>query len=554
MKNYSKLTILTPLIIAVAFILGFFANSLMDKKIGFTDAERKFQAILNVIQTQYVDEISTDSLLEAAYPILMSSLDPHSAYIPASQLQAVNEELEGSFSGVGVQFAIQNDTIVVIEAISGGPGEQAGLQAGDRIIAVDGDNVAGIGITNEDVFKRLRGEKDSTVLLKVKHYNSKKPVDITVTRGDVSVSSIDAAYMATDKIGYVRVNKFGTNTYSEFYDALSNLKANGATDFVIDLRSNTGGFMEMAILMVNEFLDSGTPIVFTRGRDSVTDEYVISDGYGSFKNARVAVLIDEISASSSEIFAGAVQDNDRGLIIGRRSFGKGLVQRQIDLPDGSALRLTIARYYTPSGRCIQKDYSDLKTYENDIVTRYNNGEFFDADSIRFDDSNQYFTTTGRTVYGGGGIMPDIFVPNDTAGVTHYYMEIANDGLLNKYAIEFVDMNRTSLEDAIDVADLLQRLPSDYSILRSFVSFASQNKVPARWSQINISHNLIVNQLKALIARDIIGMDAYFEIINASDPTVKEAIRQLQTGKANFPINGKTSNQIKGQSQQVVTKQ
>lgn len=536
MKKYSKTTLLLPLIVAFAFILGFLADSLTRSTTALTDTQRKFQAVLNIISSQYVDEVSIDSLLEATFPSLLSSLDPHSMYISADDLQAANDELEGTFSGVGIQFSIQNDTIVVVEAISDGPSERAGIKAGDRIIAVDGENIAGNGVTTDEVFKMLRGEKGTDVKLTIKHYNSPRPTDFTITRDDIPVTSIDAAYIADDGIGYIRVNKFGATTYNEFYDALSNLKANGAIDYIIDLRSNTGGFMEMAIMMVNEFLERGTPIVFTRGRDKDADEYVISDGYGSFRKSRVAVLIDEITASSSEIFSGALQDNDRGIIIGRRSFGKGLVQRQLDLPDGSALRLTIARYYTPSGRCIQKDYSDMSGYEYELFDRFSNGEIYELDSIHINLDDKYVTPHGRTVYGGGGIMPDIFVPNDTAGVTRYYIDVANAGLLQKYAFEFVDMNRSSLEDVIDISDLENKLPTDYMLLRSFVSYAAQNHIPARWSQINISHNLIVNQLKALIARDIIGMDAYFEIVNAKDPTVVEAIKRLKDGSADFPVS------------------
>ncbi len=535
MKKYSRTITVLPIIIALTFIGGFLVSNLLHRTPGISETQRKFNSLLNVVQNQYVDPVSVDSLLELAIPLVLNKLDPHSAYIPAKDLQTVNDELEGSFSGVGVQFSIQNDTIMVIEAISDGPSQRAGIASGDRIIAIDGENVAGVGITNEDVFNKLRGEKGTEVKITVKHYNSPKPQEFIVTRDDVPVTSIDAAYMATDSIGYVRVNKFGSTTYSEFYDALSNLRANGAKDYIIDLRSNTGGFMEMAILMVNEFFPKGMPIVYTNGRNASTKDFVVSDGLGSFQNARVAVLIDEISASSSEIFSGAMQDNDRGLIIGRRSFGKGLVQRQLDLPDGSALRLTIARYYTPSGRCIQKDYSDSENYEYEIFDRYTHGEAYELDSIKLNTDEKYLTVGGRTVYGGGGILPDIFVPNDTTGVTRYYVDIVNSGLLQRYAMEFVDMNRKNLEDVIDINDLGSRLPSDYTLLRSFVTFAAKNKVPARWSHINQSHSLIVNQLKALIARDAIGLDAYFEIINSTDTTVKEAIKQIKDSNADYPV-------------------
>ncbi|MDE5968738.1 MAG: S41 family peptidase, partial [Muribaculaceae bacterium] len=412
-KKYSKLTIFTPVIIAVAFIGGFLCSRFVQLNPGQSAVERKFLNILKLIEAEYVDQIDIDSLLEASIPSIFGNLDPHSVYIPASDLQAVNEELEGSFTGVGILFSIQNDTILVTEALSNGPSERVGIKNGDRIIAVDGRDVTGPDITFDTVRSLLRGPKGTNVDLTVKRYNARKPLQFTVTRDDVTSTSIDAAFLVNDTTGFIRVNRFASSTYNEFWDALNNLRVNGAKDYIIDLRSNTGGFMEMAILMVNEFLQRGTPIVFTRGRDTRTDEYVVADGTGAYQDSRIVVLIDEISASSSEIFAGAIQDNDRGLVIGRRSFGKGLVQTQLDLPDGSAMRLTIKRYYTPSGRCIQKDYSDLESYENDLLNRYNHGEAFELDSIKINSSEKFNTLHGRTVYGGGGIMPDIFVPHDT---------------------------------------------------------------------------------------------------------------------------------------------
>lgn len=535
MKKFTDSYYWTPLLAAIAFIGGILCNNLLKTDSGRSTTEKKFQNILNLIQNEYVDVIDVDSLLEETIPGLFSNLDPHSVYISAADIKAVNEELDGSFSGVGIQFALNRDTIAVIEAISGGPAEIVGIKAGDRIIAVDGENVAGTGISNEGVMAMLKGEKGSIVRLSIKRAGAKKALEFDVTRGDIPVTSIDAAYMVTPEIGYVRVNKFGKTTYDEFWQSLNDLNHNGAKDFIIDLRGNTGGFMEMAILMVNELLPAGTQIVYTIGRNAQDDTHVISDGTGAFKNSRVAVLIDEYSASSSEIFAGAIQDNDRGLIIGRRSFGKGLVQRQIDLPDNSAIRLTVARYYTPSGRCIQKDYSDGAAYENDIYERYNHGEAFDIDSVRQNTDLQFTTLHGRTVYGGGGIMPDIFVPNDTIGFTGYFINVANAGLLQRYTLEFADMNRSNLNNADSVDDILRLLPSDDTLLRSFVSFAASNGIPARWYYINISRNLIINQLKALIARDILGIGAYYEIINRSDPTVKKAIEKLTDGDADFPI-------------------
>lgn len=534
--NYLKRTaIWIPLIVALAFVIGFFAGDLANRQSGPTPTQKKFQTIMNLIRKDYVDEVDLDSVLEKTLPNLLSNLDPHSAYISASELQAVNDDLDGSFCGVGVQFMINNDTITVIEVTSGGPSEKVGLMAGDRIVKVDGENVAGIGITNEDVIKKLRGERDSRVRLSVKRASSKKLLAFDVTRGDIPVNTVDAAYIVSPGIGYVKVNKFGRTTYDEFWKALTDLRAEGAQDFVVDLRGNTGGFMEIAFLMVNEFLEKGQPIVTTRGRDLYSTQGIQADGNGNFKDAQLVVLLDEFSASSSEIFAGALQDNDRALVVGRRSFGKGLIQRQSVLPDSSAIRLTIGRYYTPSGRCIQKDYSNSALYGHDIIDRYNRGEMFSRDSIKLDESLRFTTLNGRTVYGGGGIMPDIFVPNDTSGITSYYINVANAGLLQKFAFNFVDTNRKALSEIKDVNALMKWLPADDALLRQFVNFASANSVRPRWYYINISHDLIVNQLKALIARDALDYNAYFFISNQLDTNVNRAVKELLNGAAAFPI-------------------
>lgn len=427
MSQPNRLSAWTPLIAAAMFILGFLAGDLVNKENGPTAAQKKFQTILNLVRNEYVDEVDLDSLIEKTIPSLLTNLDPHSAYIPASDLQAVNEDLDGSFSGVGIQFMIDNDTIKVLEVIPGGPAEKVGVLPGDRIVKVDGEDVAGIGITQEKVLHTLRGEKNTKVQLQIKRANSKKPLSYTVVRGDIPVNTIGATYMASPGIGYVKVNKFGRTTYDEFFQGLSKLRREGAEDFIIDLRGNTGGYMEIAYMMANEFLEPGQTIVSTKGRDFNSGTHITADGTGSFRESQVVVLLDEFSASSSEIFAGALQDNDRALIIGRRSFGKGLIQRQSVLPDSSAIRLTVGRYYTPSGRSIQKDYSNLSVYEHDILDRYQRGEMFSADSIKLNTDLKYTTLHGRTVYGGGGIMPDIFVPNDTSGISSYYINVANAG-------------------------------------------------------------------------------------------------------------------------------
>lgn len=535
MSKHNHLSILVPVIAALMFILGFLAGDLINKENGPTAAQKKFQTILNIVRNEYVDEVNLDSLIEKTIPSLLTNLDPHSAYIPASDLQAVNEDLDGSFSGVGIQFMIDNDTIKVLEVITGGPSEKVGILAGDRIVKVDDTDVAGVGITNEKVLQILRGEKGSKVQLKIKRTNSKKLLTYDVTRGDIPVNTVDATYIASPGIGYIKVNKFGRTTYDEFFQGLSKLRREGAEDFIIDLRGNTGGYMEIAYMMANEFLEPGQTIVSTKGRDFNSGAHITADGTGYFRESQVVVLLDEFSASSSEIFAGALQDNDRALIIGRRSFGKGLIQRQSVLPDSSAIRLTVGRYYTPSGRCIQKDYSNLSVYEHDILDRYQRGEMFSADSIKLNTDLKYTTLHGRTVYGGGGIMPDIFVPNDTSGISSYYINVANAGLLQRFAFDYVDDNRETLGKADNVEQLLTLLPNDDALLRQFALFASRNGFPARWYYINISHDLIINQLKALIARDALGYGAYFEISNTEDINVKRAIEELLNGNAAFPI-------------------
>lgn len=540
MNRLTKGYLWIPLVAAIAFVGGIAADSLLRDQGGRSAGEKKLSNLLNLIGNEYVDVVDPDSLIEKTLPSLLSNLDPHSVYIPLDDLQKVNEELDGSFSGVGVSFTISNDTIHVLEAIAGGPSERVGIKSGDRIIEVDGKNMTGPEITNDEVFKMLRGERGSAVKLMVKRTGVAAPIEFEVVRGDIPVTSIDAEYIVADSIGYIKVNKFGRTTYDEFFQALFSLRDAGAKDYIIDLRGNTGGLLETSVLMANEFLPRGYKIVETKGRRPQENSVVVSDGYGAFKDSRVTVLIDESSASSSEIFAGAMQDNDRGLIIGRRSFGKGLVQNQISLPDGSAVRLTVARYYTPSGRCIQKDYSDAKSYENDLYDRYYRGEAFDADSIKFDESKQFITIHGRTVYGGGGITPDIFVPNDTSGITKYYINAVNRGLLQKFALEYVDTHRQQLEEVFDTNELMSMLPSDLQLIQQFAKLTKANGIDTQWSYINNSAPLIVNQLKALIARDILGISSYYEITNLLDTTVISAIEQLRLGKADFPITDSTS--------------
>lgn len=516
-----------PLAFAATLSAGIILGWLLSRqnRVGFS-SEDKLLHVFDLIQTEYVDEVDIDSLVEMTIPVMLENLDPHSAYIPAKDLKSVNEELDGKFSGIGISFRIHNDTLNVMEVISGGPSEKVGILAGDRIIKVDGQDIAAKGLKDEEVMKMLRGEKGTKVSLTIKRASSKKPLTFDVIRDDIPVESIDASYMLNDSVGYVKVSRFGRTTYREFLQALNSLRLQGAGSFVVDLRSNTGGYMEPAVMMVNEFLPYGKIIVSTRGRESDRDDTLISDGTGAFQDYGLVVLINELSASASEIFSGAVQDNDRGWIVGRRSFGKGLVQKPILLPDSSEIRLTIQRYHTPSGRSIQKEYKpgQMVDYDNDLINRFNNGELLSADSIKLNIDDKFYTVGGREVYGGGGIMPDYFVPDDTAHVTSYYVNVNNHGLTIKYAYQYADANRAEISKAKTVDELLGLLPPDGVLLGDFVKYASENGVPARWYYINISAPLIVNQLKALIARSVFGIQGYYEVMNREDKTVQEAMR------------------------------
>ncbi len=529
---------LTALVVAGVFAIGLYLGLKLDR--GYhrpSGPEAKIGEILRIISDNYVDEVDLDSIVEASIPALLQNLDPHTAYIPAKDLDDVNADLEGMFSGIGVSFQVMNDTITVVEIISGGPSEKVGLMAGDRIVEVDDSVVAGKGINADGVRSMLRGQAGTQVDLKVMRSTSDVPLPFTVTRGEIPVTSIDASYLIDDSIGYLKVNKFGRNTYEEFFTEMMMLSASGAKDVILDLRGNGGGFLDVAIRMANDFLERGEPIVFTKGRYGELLHASSANGSGSFRNHRVVVLMDEFSASASEILAGALQDNDRGLIVGRRSFGKGLVQQQMELTDSSALRVTTARYYTPSGRCIQKPWqtghNDL--YAGEVYERYLAGEAFSADSVKFDDSLKFATGTGRTVYGGGGIMPDIFVPSDTTFYSKYLTQVINAGLMHRFAFEFTDAHRAELDRAANSDELLRLLPSDDELLRRFVAYAADHGVPARWYYINLSRPLLVNNLKALIARDALGIAAYYEISNRRDNVVERAVEALKSGEANWPL-------------------
>ena len=536
-----------PLVISIAIVLGIVIGNYISTKKFTLDKDRKINAVLNLIQSEYVDSIDVKDLVEQAIPAIIGNLDPHSYYIPASDIRAENEKLDGSLSGIGVSFFMMNDTANVDQVIPNGPAEKVGMLAGDRIISVNGESFVGGTLTAEGIRSKIRGEKGTKVKIGVKRNSSKKTLTFTITRDDIPMNTVDVSYMLDDKTGYIKIAQFGKNTYDEFFAALSKLKKDGASRYIVDLRGNPGGYMEMAILMVNEFLEQGELIVYTKGRKEREDIQVWSDDQGSFHDAQVAVLIDEYSASASEIMAGALQDNDRGLVVGRRSFGKGLVQKQIYLPDSSAIRLTIARYYTPSHRCIQKDYTlgDEDDYSKELYDRYSHGELYSADSIKVDKSKIFRTANGRIVYGGGGIVPDIFVPNDTTGVTTYYRAVANLGLLQQYVYTYVDINRDQLKNVKTVKQLMGMMPSDDALTYDFVCYARDNGVPMRWYYINLSRSLMARQLRALVIRDVLGSEEFYRYYNRTDNTVNAALKALNDGKGKFPITLTSAKKKKG---------
>ena len=536
MKNNTRFI---PFLLAICLVAGigigtFFANHFSGNKLGIINtSSNKLNALLHIIDDQYVDTVKVNDLVEETMPLILSELDPHSSYIPAKDLEAVNSELKGSFSGIGIQFTIQDDTIHINSVIKGGPSEKVGLMAGDRIVEVDDSAFVGKIVTNFEAMKRLKGEKGSKVKLGIFRPGEKEILDFTVIRGDIPVKSIDAAYMINDKFGYVKVNKFGETTYPELLIALAKLNQEDCKGMIIDLRGNTGGYMAAAIQMINEFLPGNRLIVYTQGRKSPRENYT-SNGSGSSQQMPLIVLIDEISASASEIFAGAIQDNDRGTIIGRRSFGKGLVQQPIEFSDGSAIRLTIARYYTPSGRCIQKPYEKGKDeeYELDLLTRYEHGEFFSADSIKQNENEVYHTSLGRPVYGGGGIMPDIFVPQDTTDMTSYFRMAANRGLIIRYSFDYTDQNRSDLLQ-YETPDQLVDYLKTQKLLNKFAAWAEKKGLKRRNNLMQKSKKLFELSLYGNIIYNMLGMEAYIQYLNQTDKTVLKALEVLEKGES-FP--------------------
>jgi len=529
----------TPVVIAISVVLGiligtFYAKHFAGNRLGIINgSSNKLNALLRIVSDQYVDTVNMADLVEEAMPQILAELDPHSTYIPAQKLEEVNAELEGSFSGIGIQFTIQNDTIHVNAVIQGGPSEKVGLMAGDRIVTVDDSLFVGKKVTNERAMRSLKGPKGTMVKLGVKRMGEKDLLPFLITRGDIPQNTVDAAYMLNDRIGYIKVSKFGRTSHVELLNALAQFNHKQCKGLIVDLRGNTGGYMEAAIRMVNEFLPEGKLIVYTQGRKYPRAEE-FANGTGCCQQMPLVVLIDEGSASASEIFTGAIQDNDRGTIIGRRSFGKGLVQQPIDFSDGSAIRLTIARYYTPSGRCIQRPYENGKdrNYELDLYNRYEHGEFFSRDSIKQNEKERFSTSLGRTVYGGGGIMPDIFVPQDTIGVTSYLTTILARGLTIQYAFEYTDRNRQKFNE-FDTEEKLLSYLKRQGLVEQFVRFAEKKGVKRRNILIQKSHKLLEKNIYGNIIYNMMGLEAFIKYFNQTDETVNKGIEILEKGKA-FP--------------------
>lgn len=527
-----------PLIMAVCVIIGimigsFYANHFSGNRLNIINSgSNRLSNLLHLIDDQYVDKVNIDSLVDVAIPQILADLDPHSVYISAKDAQAVADDLKGSFSGVGIEFTIRKDTIHVQNVVKNGPAQRAGILAGDKIVSVDGKPFVGKIVTNEEAMRRLKGPKDTKVKLGVMRYGQKAVKYFTVTRGDIPQKSITATYMLDKNTGYIKVKSFGETTYPEMLIALAKLSQEGFTNLVIDLRDNTGGYMNSAIQMANEFLPKDKLIVYTIGRKSPRQDFP-SDGHGSYQKIPLVVLINEGSASASEIFAGAMQDNDRATIIGRRSFGKGLVQQQLSFPDGSMIRLTIARYYTPSGRCIQKPFTagDNKDYEEDLLTRYQHGEFFSQDSIKHH-GPAYHTSIGRTVYGGGGITPDIFVAEDTLGMTSYYKQAAMSGLILQYAFTYTDNNRPKLNTYKDMISLSKYLVSQNTV-EQFAAYADHNGLKRRNLMIRKSHKLLERFINSRIIYNMLDDEAWTEYINADDPTIAKALSVFRENAA-FP--------------------
>lgn len=542
MKNNTKMTDnknrFTPLLMSLCVVIGivigsFYANHFSGNRLNIiSNGSNKLSNLLHIIDDQYVDKVDMDSLVEKAIPQILAELDPHSVYISAADVEKATDELKGSFTGVGIEFTIRQDTIHVQNVIKNGPAEKAGIIAGDMIIAVDGKKFVGKIVTEDEAKHRLLGQKGTKVKITVKRFGHAKPITYTVTRGEIPTKTITATYMLDENTGYIKVNSFGEKTYPELLIALADLSQQGFSNLVIDLRDNVGGYMQSAVQMANEFLPKGKLIVYMEGRKQPRKEFR-TDGHGAYQKIPLVILNNEETASAAEIFSGAMQDNDRATIIGRRSFGKGLVQQQIPFPDGSMIRLTIARYYTPSGRCIQKPYvnGEDENYAQDLLTRYQRGEYFSQDSIKHT-GPAYHTGLGRIVYGGGGITPDIFVAEDTANVTSYYKQAILSGLILQYAYTYTDNNRAKMKQFQKMLDLAKYLEKQ-NLVGDFVDYADHRGLQRRNLLIRKSYTLLDRFINSRIIYNMLDEQALYEYLNQDDPAITMALKVFRDHAA-FP--------------------
>jgi carboxyl-terminal processing protease len=531
----NRISVYLPVILAFVFIAGLYLGSRFyspftrNKSTSYkTPSYSKLDDVVHYIQQDYVDSVPLDQLEVEAINGMFRNLDPHSQYISAEELKEVNEPLKGNFEGIGIEFRIAKDTIVVLHVIPGGPSEKTGLKQGDRIVKIDAENVAGIKISNTTVMKQLKGEKGTKVKVSVMRKGVPNLLDFTITRGIIPINSIDVSYMVNDSIGYIKLSRFSATTPEEFDEALIKLKNQGMKNLILDLRDNVGGYLESAIRLADEFLGNKKLIVYTQGINR-PKQFAFATNKGKFEDQSLVILIDEGSASASEILAGAIQDNDRGLIIGRRSFGKGLVQEQMELPDGSAVRLTVARYFTPTGRCIQRPYDKgIEQYENDFMNRLEDGELQNPDSIHFPDSLKYFTPGGKVVYGGGGIMPDIYVPIQTGNEYIYFNELINKGVFYQFAFDYTDNKRDRIkEDYQNVSGYIKYFNVDDSLFEDFIRYAEKNRIKRDTNGLITTGPMIRTLLKAFIGREIYSDEAFYPVYNQTDKIFLRAIQELE---------------------------
>ncbi len=513
-----------PLVLCIGLAAGVFVGASFNRK-GTNDVGQdvqKFREVLTQIKESYVDDVNTSELVDGAIQQMLAKLDPHSAYIKASDRERANEDLRGNFDGIGIEFKVFNDTIVVVSPLSGGPAEAVGILTGDKIIKVDSTVVAGIGVTSEDVMHYLKGPKGTEVKVGVLRQGNKQ-IDFNIIRDKIPQYSVDVSYMVNSEIGYIKVSRFAATTYTEFTEALKKLKGQGMKKLVLDLQGNPGGYMNIAIDMADEFLPAGKKIVYTKGKNTRFDQSANATSRGNFEKGDLIVLVNEGSASASEIVSGALQDNDRALVVGRRSFGKGLVQSPFDLSDGAEIRLTISRYYTPSGRSIQKPYEDNEEYSRDIISRYNHGEFFHSDSIHFNDSLKYITLSGRSVYGGGGIMPDYFVPLDTLSNSHYLNELYSSYAIFEYAFYYAEKYKEEL-DKMGFEKFYKNFSVTDQMLNELIKVGERNKVKPDYAEMKSKKKIIQTHLKAQIAKGVWGNDGFYPIFNQTNEVLQQAVK------------------------------